>query len=50
VVVETRVFRTASEGPAVFAATSESIDPASAKNACQSLSKLFEELRRYGFV
>jgi hypothetical protein len=51
VVVETRAFRTAGDGAAVFSATSESIDPSSAKDASQSISKLVvDELRKNGFV
>jgi hypothetical protein len=53
VVVETRAYRTAGNGPAVFSATSDSIDPTSARSAChsQSLSKLVvDELRKNGFI
>jgi hypothetical protein len=51
VVVETRAFRTAGEGTAVFSATSESVDPSSAKDASQELAKLVvNELRKNGFV
>ena len=51
VVVETRAFRTASDGTAVFSATSDTVDPTSVKDASQSLSKVVvDELRKDGFV
>ena len=51
VVVETRAFRTAGEGTAVFSATSDTIDPSSATDASQSVSKVVvDELRKDGFV
>jgi hypothetical protein len=51
VVIETRAFRTAQEGMAVFSATSDTLDPTSANDAAQSLSKVVvDELRKDGFV
>jgi hypothetical protein len=51
VVVETRVFRTAGEGAAVFSATSESVDPSSPKDVGEPLARLVvDELRKNGFV
>jgi hypothetical protein len=51
VVVDTRLFRTAGDGAPVFSATSESVDPRSAKDVTEQLSKLtVAELRKDGFV
>jgi hypothetical protein len=51
VVVETRVFRTAEEGVAVFSATSETVDPSSARDVGEPLAKLVvDALRKNGFI
>jgi hypothetical protein len=51
VLVETRLFRTAGEAAAVFSATSESVDPTSAKDVTVQLAPLVvDELRKNGFV
>jgi hypothetical protein len=51
VLVETRLFRTAGEATAVFSATSESVDPTSAKDVTVPLAPLVvDELRKNGFV
>ena len=51
VVIDTRLFRTAGDGAPVFSATSESVDPRSAKDVTEQLSKLtVAELRKDGFV
>jgi len=51
VVVDTRLFRTAGDGAPVFSATSETVDPRSAKDVTEQLSKLTAaELRKNGFV
>jgi hypothetical protein len=51
VVVDTRLFRTAGDGAPVFSATSETVDPRSAKDVTEQLSKLtVAELRKNGFV
>jgi len=50
VVVETRLFRIAGDAP-VFSATSESVDPSSAKDVTEPLAKLVvAQLRKDGFV
>jgi hypothetical protein len=51
VLVETRLFRTASDAAPVFSATSESVDPASTKEVTEPLAKLIvAQLRKDGFV
>ncbi len=51
VVVETRLFRTAGDAAPVFSATSESVDPNSARDVTEPLSKLVvAQLRKDGFV
>jgi len=51
VVVETRAFRTAGGGAPVFAATSESVDPSSARDIGEPLANLVvDALRKNGFV
>jgi hypothetical protein len=49
--VETRLYRTDTPGAPVFAATSESVDPTSARDVAEPLSKLVvAELRKGGFI
>jgi hypothetical protein len=51
VVVETRLFRTANDGAPVFSATSETVDPVSAREVTEPLAKLVvAQLRKGGFV
>jgi hypothetical protein len=51
VVVETRLFRTASDAAPVFSATSESVDPTSTREVTEPLAKLVvARLRKDGFV
>jgi hypothetical protein len=51
VVVETRLFRTASDAAPVFSATSESVDPTSTREVTEPLAKLVvAQLRKDGFV
>ncbi len=51
VVVETRVFRTAGDGAPVFLATSESVDPTSARDVTEPLANLVvAQLHKDGFV
>jgi hypothetical protein len=51
VILETRLFRTAADASPVFSATSESVDPTSAREVAEPLSKLVvAQLRKDGFV
>jgi hypothetical protein len=51
VVVETRAFRTADDGVPVFSATSESVDPTSARDVTEPVAKLVvAELQKNGLV
>jgi hypothetical protein len=49
--VETRLYRTETPAAPVFAATSESVDPTSARDVAEPLAKLIvAELRKGGFI